>query len=89
MEQIKILPIEKTKYGDNEVAINDISVTYVQTSDWTEEEGCQTLTLSTRNHGVARFLNINTGPEGWSINGIDDLKMVIDDFKKRALLDDN
>lgn len=86
MEELKILPIEQMKYTDYEIAIDDTSITYVQTSDCTEEEGAQSITLSTRSNGINRFLNIKTGEEGWSFCNIEDLKLIIEDFIKRAFL---
>lgn len=82
--ETKIVPIEEMKYGDCEIAIDDISGTYVQTNDCTEEFGTQTITVSTRNNGVARFLNIKTGDEGWSFNNVKELELIIKDFKKRC-----
>lgn len=74
-------------YKDGEIAIDDISVTYIQQNDCTEEEGTQVITISTRNNGVARFINIKTPEkEGWSISDIEELKFLVNDFKKRANL---
>ena len=84
-----ILPIEKINYKDWEIGVDDVSVTYVQASDCTEEDGAQSITISTRNNGIARFLNIKTGEEGWSINNVQDLKKLIKDFKRRASYNDN
>lgn len=82
--EIKILPIEEMEYGNYEIAVDDVSVQYVQTSDCTEEDGgTQTITISTRNNGVARFLNIKTGEEGWSFCN-KELEQLIEDFKKRC-----
>ena len=80
-----ILPYEKMDYEDDKVAVDDVIVTYCQTNDCTESRNeVQTLTLSTRNNGVGRFVNIKT--ENWSINEIEDLVKLIKDFKKRANL---
>lgn len=84
-----ILPIEKINYKDWEIGVDDVSVTYVQASDCTEEDGAQSITISTRNNGIARFLNIKTGEEGWSINNVQDLEKLIKDFKRRASYNDN
>jgi hypothetical protein len=46
----------------------------------------QTLTVSARNNGVSRFLNLKT--DNWSIDGIDELSEIIEDFKKRAGITD-
>jgi len=84
-----ILPIEKINYKDWEIGVDDVSVTYVQASDCTEKDGAQSITISTRNNGIARFLNIKTGEEGWSINNVQDLEKLIKDFKRRASYNDN
>lgn len=87
--KITIVPIEDERaYKDNVVAFDDASLTYVQNRDCTEsedEDDVQTLTITTRNNGVARFLNIKT--ENWSIEDADELVNIINDFKKRAGID--
>ena len=85
MDRLELLPIEKMEYKDSQVAIDDVSIDYVQSSDCTEEEGAQVITISTRNNGVARFLNIKTGEEGWSFCDIDELAKLINDFKQRSM----
>ena len=85
---MEIKSFENMEYRDNEICIDDTSINYVQTNDCTEEEGAQTITISSRNNGVRRFVNIKTGPEGWSINDVDDLIQIINDFKQRALLNE-
>ncbi len=80
---VKILPYEQLKYKDGEIGVNDVSVEYIQDSDCTEEEGnVQTITISSRNNGTNRFINIKT--DNWSISDIDELEEIISDFKKRA-----
>ena len=69
---------------DGEVFIEEASITYYQNPDCTEDAdkvGYQGITISTRDNGVANFLHIKT--DGWSIDGIEDLKALINDFKKR------
>ena len=87
MERIKIVPWEKAKFGDNEVVIDEVSVTYHQDHDCTEDEDVfQNITLSTRNNGCARFINIKT--ENWSIDPFsDDFELILKDFCERALLE--
>ena len=71
-------------YKNNQIAIDDVSITYVQSADCTEDrDEVQTLTISSRNNGVARFINIKT--ENWSIDSASELVEIIEDFKKRAL----
>ena len=69
-------------YKDQQVAIDDISVTYVQSNDCTEEDGAQEITISTRNNGVARFLHIKT--DNWSFDSLEELMKLLEDFIKRA-----
>lgn len=86
--RITIVPIEdKRAYKDNIVAFDDVSVTYIQNNDNCAEsdEEVQTLTITTRNNGAARFLNIKT--EDWSFEDADELIDIINDFKKRANVD--
>lgn len=83
----KIVPFEEMNYEDYEVCIDDVSITYVQTGDCTEDrDSCQDLTLTARNNGVTRFINIKTGDNGWSIDSVEALKQIIQDFEKRACL---
>lgn len=85
--KITIVPIEDERaYEDGFVAFDDASLTYVQNHDCVEsEDDVQTLTITTRNNGVARFLNIKT--DNWSIEDADELVDIINDFKKRAGID--
>lgn len=86
----KIVSFENNKYGDEEIFIDEVSVTYGQVSDnygedsEDSEETVQQMTISTRNNGVARYINIKT--DSWSFVDINELKKIIDDFKKKALL---
>ena len=81
---MEITPFEHMDFTDDTVCIDECSIDYVQSNDCAEEDGAQALTISCRNNGVGRFINIKTGPEGWSINSTDDLVKLIEDFKKRA-----
>ena len=83
----KIVSFENNKYGDEEIFIDDVSITYGQVSDNSgkdEKETVQEITISTRNNGVARYMNIKT--DSWSFVDINEIKKIIDDFEKRALL---
>lgn len=76
---------ENGKWGDETVVIDDISIKYLQNSDSSGDDGdeeVQELTLTARNNGIARFLNIKT--DSWSIDGVDELKAIIEDFKHRS-----
>ena len=65
--------------------IDDISITYCQNEDCTQNmEDVQSITISSRNNGIARFINIKT--ESWSIDDPNALKEIIEDFCKRASL---
>ena len=80
---MEIKSYEKFKFEDGHIGIDDISITYLQNGDCTEgDENVQSITISTRNNGVGRFVNIKT--ENWSINDVDELAKLIKDFKKRA-----
>ena len=60
--------------GDNEVLLDQVTIKYVQNPDCTEDRDgdWQELIISTRDNGVAKFLNIKT--ENWSIDNADSLK---------------
>jgi hypothetical protein len=76
-----------TKETDGKIYVDDVSVTYCQDGDCTENrDDVQTLTVSSRNNGMARFINLKT--DNRSISDIDELKSIIDDFKKRAGITD-
>ena len=76
---------EDFKFEDGHIGIDDVSITYLQNSDCTEEdENVQSITISTRNNGIGRFINIKT--ENWSFDDINELEELIKDFKKRAEL---
>lgn len=68
----------------NEVLLEEITCTYMQEPDCTEDRDGdpQTLTLSTRDGGGGKFVHIKTS--GWSIDqDSSDLMDIINDFKKR------
>lgn len=80
---MEIKSYEDFKFEDELVGVDDVSITYLQNSDCTEEdENAQSIIISTRNNGVGRFINIKT--ENWSFNDVDELIKLIEDFKKRA-----
>ena len=89
MEQkINILPFEnEDRYEDDNVFVDDVTITYCQSTDCSGDDGEETvqeITVSSRNNGCARFINLKT--DSWSISDIEDLMEIIEDFKKRALL---
>lgn len=86
--RIKVVPYEKAKFEDNEICVDDVVVRYMQGPDCTEDQEGepQIITLSTRNNGCARFINIKT--DNWSIDPFsDDLEVIIKDFCKRVSLE--
>ena len=68
---------------DNQVLLSDVKMIYIQNPDCTENRDGdpQELTISTRDNGVAKFINISTN--NWSIDDVQDLEYVINDFKRR------
>ena len=87
-EKLNILPFEnEDRYEDDNVFVDDVTITYCQSADCSGDDGeetVQVITVSSRNNGVARFINIKT--DSWSISDISELQGLIEDFKKRALL---
>ena len=78
-----IVPYELMDYGDGQIAVDDVQITYVQKGDCTEsDDDVQSITLSARNNGVGRFVNIKT--ENWSIEDGEELLKIVNDFIKRA-----
>ena len=64
------------------VVIGESSISYCQNGDCTEDfDDIQTITISTRDNGVSKFLNIKT--DNWSISDVDDLVALLEDAKKR------
>lgn len=79
----RVESFEETEFGEGAIVVDDVKITYMQNGDNTEkEDSVQTITLSTRNNGVARFINIKTS--NWSVDDINDLKVLLEDFEKRA-----
>lgn len=83
---MEIKSFENNHYKDDEIFVDAVSVTYGQNADCSGEdnEAVQEITLTTRNNGVARFLNIKT--ESWSFEDVSDMEKIIRDFKQRAEL---
>lgn len=88
---LNIVPYEEAtlnksgKWDDETVVIDEVSIKYLQNSDSSGDDGdeeVQELTLTARNNGIARFVNIKT--DSWSIDGVDGLKAIIEDFKNRS-----
>lgn len=84
---MEIKAYEDFKFEDGHIGIDNVAITYLQNSDCSGEDGeenVQSITISTRNNAVARFINIKTN--SWSISDADELVKLIEDFKKRAEL---
>lgn len=80
---MKIVEVDNCNYEDGEVQVQDVTVEYTQTGDCTENrDDMQSIVISTRNNGMARFINIKT--ENWSIDNADVLVKLIEDFSRRA-----
>lgn len=83
MTMNEILPYEKMEYEDGQIAIDEVQITYVQAADCTEsQDETQSITVSARNNGVSRFINIKT--DGWSVDKPEDLTKILEDFERRA-----
>ena len=73
-------------FKDNQVFLAEITCKYWQNPDNTEgsEANPQEIIISSRDNGIAKFINIKT--DSWSINGDnleDDLIPLLEDFKHR------
>lgn len=82
---MEIKEYENFGFEDELVGVDDVSIKYLQNSDCSGEDGeedVQSITISTRNNGCSRFINIKT--DSWSIGDLDELAKLIEDFKKRA-----
>ena len=68
---------------EDQVFLAEITMKYWQNPDCTEDQDGepQEITISTRDNGVAKFLNIKT--DNWSISDVEDINFLINDFKKR------
>lgn len=80
-----IEPYEKFEFKDNIIGLDDVSITYLQNGDCEDErDSVQSITLTTQNNGVDRFITIKT--DRWAIDDTEQLIEIIEDFKKRAEL---
>ena len=68
---------------DNEVLLDKVTCTYIQQNDCTESsDEVQEITLSTRDGGGGKFLNIST--KSWSISDVEELITLINNFKEKV-----
>lgn len=82
---MKLIEWEKAGLDEDDVVVVDeVSVTYTQKPDCTEDSDgeWQELKVSSRNNGVSRFVNIAT--QNWSVNDAEDIRKVLEDFCHRA-----
>ena len=71
---------------DENVYIEKGSITYIQNPDCTENpDKCQSITLTSRNGGGGKFINIRT--KGWSLDKPEDIMTLVNHFKN-AIIDD-
>lgn len=70
-------------YEGETVLLEEIKCVYVQEPDCTEskDDDVQELELSTRDGGGGKFIHIKTN--GWSISDIEDLEVIINNFKSK------
>lgn len=70
--------------NDDEILLDEITMTYYQNPDCTEDRDGdgQTITLSTRDGGGGKFIYIKTN--GWSISDEKDIDSLIKDFRIRC-----
>ena len=64
----------------NKILLDEISCTYLQDNDCTENsDDLQSIILSTRDGGGGKFINIKT--ENWSLDDPEDLVKLLNHFK--------
>ena len=81
--KMTIVPFEKAKFKDDEVYFDEVTSSFYQNGDCTEDrDDYQKITVSTRNNGIARFINIKTEGNGWSISDANDLVQLIKKFEE-------
>ena len=71
-------------YEGETILLDEITCTYLQEPDCTEsrDEEPQSITISSRDGGGGKFLNIKTN--NWSVDtDLKSLTVVLEDFKKR------
>jgi len=79
----KILPIDDCHYKDEEVYVDNTSITYVQNADTcAKDDIVQTLRIFTENNGTSRFICLET--TRWAIDDIDGIVKILKDFQARA-----
>lgn len=78
-----VVAYEDDTLDSENVTVDDVTICYTQKGDCTEgQENVQTIVFSTRNSGVARFINLNT--DNWSVDDAQSMTVLFEDFKQRA-----
>lgn len=72
----------------DDIAVAKISVEYVQELDCCQSsqeypDDCQIITFTSDDGGGGKFIRFKTGEAGWSIDDIDELITLVNDFKQR------
>ena len=78
---MEVKPIDNCDYKDDEIYIDESSITYVQNGDCSSAD-VQSITLSTDNNGSSRYIWFRT--DRWAISDIDDLIKILKDFQVRV-----
>ena len=85
---MKLVTTEFPNTAD-EVSVSKVTVKYVQDLDCCQSErdypeGIQILTVTTDDGGGGKFIGLNTGESGWSLDSIEDIIKILSDFKQRT-----
>ena len=72
----------------NEIAMSKCSIEYCQELDCCQSTteypmDTQTITLTTDDGGGGKFIRFHTGAAGWSIDNIEELILIFNDFNQR------
>ena len=68
----------------NQVFVEEVQIKYLQGPDnCSGEDDYQELTLITKDGGGGKYINFKTNEYGWSIDKVEDLEKIFNDFKKR------
>ncbi len=78
---MEVKPIDNCDYKDDEIYIDESSITYVQNGDCSSSD-IQSITLATDNNGIARYIWFKT--DRWAVSDIDDLIKILKDFQARV-----
>lgn len=80
-----IVPVELSTGENNEIALDDVSVTYTQNADcMSRDDEIQSIKIFTENNGADRFIVLET--TRWAIDNVKSFIELLRDFEKRAEL---